>query len=547
MRRMRQHTHRSCLRGTVALAAVLMACTPTLANAAAPQAAINSGIVIGTEQGDTAAFLGIPYAAPPVGPLRFKPPQPVTPWTTPRAATAVSGYCTQARAGVAMGSEDCLYLNVWTKLRPGRKVLTGKLPVMVFIHGGGYQVGSGSYPYYNGQIIAEKGGVVVVTINYRLGALGFLTSPALDAESPLGISGNYGIEDQQAAIRWVHDNIAAFGGDPGNVTLFGESGGGISIEHAMVSPLVAGLFQHGIIESAVGNQPAATLASSEAGSGAAITKAVGCTGAADVAACLRAVPANGYNLFPSPLSPGTAHEVIDGVVLPRQTLEAFQSGRFTHVPVIIGTNHDEYTFAVWPLELPPNAPVLSAAAYAAQLNAIYGAYGPAVLAQYPVSAYQSPIQALAAAETDSNGPCYGLQKYAALSRYVPTYTYEFNEPNPALGSLQGPPVAGLTYGDVHTAELPYVFGYAEPSLTSAPEVTGKDVLLSSTIIAYWTNMAKSGNPNVPASDGTGRYWPDFSSRELLSLQDAPSLLPMSRLSQDHHCSFWSKIPAPPAR
>ncbi len=518
------------------------------ARAAAPQIKIESGVIIGAEQGEAAAFLGIPYAAPPIGPLRFRPPQPVTPWKTPLATTKVSGYCSQARAGVAMGSEDCLYLNVWTRLPSGTGTITGKRPVMVFIHGGGYQNGSGSYAYYNGSILAGKGDVVAVTINYRLGALGFLTASALDAESPSKVSGNYGILDQQAAIRWVHDNIAAFGGDPGNVTLFGESGGGISVEHALVSPLLApGLFQRAIIESAIGAQSLPTLAQSETGFSAGIIRDVGCTGATDVAACLRAVPNTRFNLFPTPLSPGTAHDVLDGVVLPRQTLAAFRSGQFTHVPIIIGTTHDEFTFAVWPLEMAPNPPVLTAAAYAARVGMLYGPSGPAVLAQYPVSAYQSPIQALAAVETDGEAACYNLEKYAALDRAVPTFAYEFNEPDPARGSLQGPPVAGLTYGDVHTSELPYVFGYSEPPKGPAPEVTGKDLQLRDIVISYWTNMATSGDPNVPARNADRPFWPNYVMHQLLSLKDTPDLISVAAFSKDHHCTFWNTVPPPPPR
>ncbi len=529
-------------RAVLLVAGMVMVSGPTWARSSAPRASTQSGVVIGTEQGDTAAFLGVPYAAPPLGDLRFRPPVLPVPWPTPRDATAVSAPCTQPNTDPTISpSEDCLYLNVWTKLDTTSRTIAGRRPVMVFIHGGGFQKGGGSYPYLNGAIMAEKGNVVVVNFNYRLGALGFLTSQAFDAESPYHISGNYGIEDQQAVIRWVHRNIAAFGGDPNNVTIFGESGGGISVEHHMVSPLVAGLFSHAIIESAIGNAPNLTLAEAETGTSAGIIAAVGCSGASDVAACLRAVPANGFLLSTNALAAGSAKEVIDGVVIPLQTLDAFNSGQYNHVPVIIGTTHDEYTFNVWPLEKPPNPPILSQSAYAAQLNAVYGSYGPAVLAQYPASSYPSAIQALAAAETDSNGPCYNLSVYASLARAVPTYAYEFNEPNPATGSLQGPPVAGLNYGDVHTSDLPYVFGVSAPAGTP---VTGKDVLLSSTMIGYWTNMAKSGNPNFPHSVATSSYWPEYDTRRLLSLKDSSSSISTAALSRDHHCSFWNGVPPP---
>ena len=314
-----------------------------MAASQALQASTDKGVVTGVVQGDTAAFLGIPYAAPPVGELRFRPPEPHAPWAAPLAATTPASPCPQALDAVstneASTNEDCLYLNVWTKLSSGRGRNWGNRPVMLWVHGGGFQFGSGSSPYCNGALLAEKGDVVV-TINYRLGALGYLAAPALDAEGPAHVPGNYGIEDQQAALRWVRRNIASFGGNPRNVTLFGQSAGARSVEYQLASPCAAGLFDRAIIESSGGG--AATLAASEAGSSAGIIKTVGRDAAGDVAACLRAVPAADF-LAMNPLNPGNAVPVVDGVVILRQPLDALDAGQFNRVPTITGGTHGEWT------------------------------------------------------------------------------------------------------------------------------------------------------------------------------------------------------------
>lgn len=523
------------------LATVSLPAWPQMAASQVLRAPTDKGVVTGVVQGETAAFLGIPYAAPPVGELRFRPPEPHAPWATPLAATTPASPCPQVLNSVstneASANEDCLYLNVWTKLGHGRNRKGGSRPVMLWIYGGGFQFGSGSSPYYNGALLAEKGDVVVVTFNYRLGALGFLTTPALDAESPAHVSGNYGIEDQQAALRWVRRNIASFGGDPRNVTIFGQSAGARSVEYQLASPYAAGLFDRAIIESSGGG--AATLAASEAGSSAGIIKAVGCDAAGDVAACLRAVPATDF-LSPTPLSPGNAAPVVDGVVIPRQPLDALNSGRFNRVPTIVGSTHDEWTALTWPVEAPPNPPVLTEAAYAAQVSATYRGNALAVLAQYPANSYPTPTQALATAETDSNIACPTLLARQALARYVPTFGYEFSEADPARGSLLGPPVLGLDYGAYHTSDVPYVFGVSTPD---GAALTGKDVPLSDRIMAYWTNLAKSGGPNLPSLGDAGPYWPDYRfGQSLISLQDDVAQISEASFEQDHRCSFWNTLP-----
>ena len=507
-------------------------------SASPPTAQTDKGPVIGTSLGSVQAFLGVPYAAPPVGPFRFRPPRPHAPWSTPVQATQVAQPCPQVRAvpgsaPLISGSEDCLYLNVYT---PAKAVSAGRA-VMVWIPGGGFTQGSASSPYYDGQYIADQAGVVVVTITYRVGALGFLTSSALDRENKAGISGNYGLLDQQAALRWVRDNISAFGGDPQNVTLFGESAGADSTEYALVSPSAGGLFQHAIIESSVGlglitDLP---LATAEANGGATVIAAVGCANSADVASCLRNLPVSAF-LTPTATPAGATLPVVDGVVLPQQPLRAFQTGQFNHVPVIIGNTHDEGTFFAFPADTVPGG--LTAAGYTVQVQSLYESNAPAVLNEYPASAYASPIQALAAIYTDADVACPTAEKREALSHYVQVFGYEFSEPNPAQGPLLGPPLPGLTYGDYHTSDLPYVFGVSAPS---GVRVAGKDLSLSQEIIKYWTSLARTGNPNIPHNQQP--YWFDFHmlNGTLLSLQDQISQLPESQFGAYHHCRFWNGI------
>ena len=503
--------------------------------AAPPVAQTNRGEVIGTQEGTISAFLGVPYAAPPVGDLRLRAPQPHAPWTTPVQAIQLAQPCLQnATPGagvpvVPLGSEDCLYLNIYSPAQAASE----HRPVMVFFPGGGFQRSGATFPYYNGQYIAEQSGVIVVTVSYRLAVLGNLAAPALDGESPAGVSGNYGIQDQQAALRWVRDNIGGFGGNPQTVTIFGESAGANSVEYQLTSPLAKGLFGRAIIESAVGLQlmPSLSLAASEAGSSAVAIASLGCAGAADVAGCLRALPANAF-LSAS----GVTEPVVDGYVIPQHPLQAFRSGNFNRVPTIIGTNHDEGTAFVYQTEVALKGP-LTPADYDAQLNTMYGDNAPAVLAQYPVNAYSSPIQALAATVTDSSFACPTELKRNALSRYVRVYGYEFSEPNPAQGALLGPPEPGLDYGDYHTSELPYVFGVTAPD---GARVTGKDLALSQRIINYWTNLAISSNPNFPRLQFP--YWVDDPlAHLLLSFQDDTTYLPQHQFTAAHSCSFWKPL------
>ena len=387
------------------LAAVAAICVVTLgtvltASADDPPIALTeSGLVIGFRSNGVNEFLGIPYAAPPVGNLRWRPPQRYG--SFPGfflEATQFGSECTQAGGG----SENCLFLNVFTP--PGASGNGGGpgLPVMFWIHGGGLTEGS-SNPYDPRQLV--KTGVIVVTINYRLGYLGFFAQSAIDAE--VHLKGNYGLMDQQFALKWARRNIAAFGGDPHRVTIFGESAGGQSVYANLASPLAAGLFSGAIAESGsyaefqdyfsdiITLVQGETTGSSAVPSGAAIADSVGCTN--QKVSCLRAVPASTMVAG----EPFPVYPFVDGTLLTQTISAAFASGEFNQVPVISGSNHDEYRlFVAVDYDLVGN-PILTAAEYDTAVNALWGPeLSPPVLALYPFSNYPFGGEALGASGTD---------------------------------------------------------------------------------------------------------------------------------------------------
>ena len=525
----------SLARPASALALLALAAT---AHAAGPVVSTDKGAVVGTAVAGTSpavnAFLGVPYAAPPVGALRLRAPQPHAAWSTPLQATQVAQACTQylPQTGSVAGGEDCLYLNIYAPAAASHVAR----PVMVFIPGGGFTQGSASSPYYHAQAISAQSGAIVVEVTYRVGALGFLTTPALDAENAQHVSGNYGVLDQQAALRWVKANIAAFGGDATRVTLFGESAGADSTEFQLASPLAAGLFQRAIVQSSVGAPliPFLTLAQSEAGAGAAELASLGCSTASDVAACLRALPATKFVAGGIVASTNT-YPVVDGWSLKAQPAAAFKSGQFNKVPVIVGSNHDEFTTLVATTFPQFVNPPLTAAGYGGALQQFFGPGAAAVQAQYPAASYASPLQALATVMTDAFVACQTEEKRASLARSVPTYGYELNEPNPAQGPIFGPPIPGLTYGDYHTADLPYVFGVSAPAGTP---LTGKDLTLSQEVISYWTNFAATTSPSSLPHAGNP-VWPLYLQGQLVSLKDQIQPLPVASFAADHQCGFWS--------
>jgi len=451
---------------------------------------VRSGPISGSTVSGLRAYLGIPYAAPPVGRLRWRPPQPVRPWTIVRPCLKFGPSCPQVGSNgrlVADTSEDCLSVNVWTPARRADQ----RLPVMVFIHGGSFLMGSGSEPLYSGARLAAHG-VLVVTVNYRLGPFGFFALNDLTAESPHHASGNYGLLDQIAALRWVRANIAAFGGDAGNVTVFGESAGGMSVIDLLVSPLAGGLFRRAVVESApyadygVGILATQPLPAQEQ-LGERVAKRLGVGAGPDRLARLRRVPAArllraagaAMQLYPT----SGWQPVVDGWVLPGRPVDLIAAGRFRPVPLLIGTNADESNVALV-------GPHPGAAAMRAGLLRIYGSAAAPVLALFSARSFGDSLAALSAASTVMEFQAPARFAAAHWAAAAPTYLYRFTRA--PLGHI---------VGAIHGIELPYVFGTL-PLTADAASVDGR---LSEAIMGYWTSFATGGDPN-----GAGRpRWPKY--------------------------------------
>ncbi len=498
-----------------------------------PVAWTDRGLVRGVDVPGGREFLGIPYAAPPVGNLRWRAPQPAAPWRSPLDASKFGNHCPQFASpfGVASTTEDCLFLNVYTPHAGdrGRWDDFGRRPVMVFIHGGAFETGE-SNDYDPHKLVDE--GVVVVTLNYRLGSLGFFANPVLTAESPEATSGNYGLMDQQEALRWVRRNIAAFGGDPDDVTVFGESAGGLSVHAHLASPRSHGLFNRAIAESGAYSLTQPTLATAEA-QGTAFGTAVGC---GQDASCLRAVPVS--TLLANQSSSPTAYMPnVDGKILPFNIGTAFATGQFNRVPVIEGSNHDEFRLFVALLFELPFGPV-TAAEYPAFVAAELGVPAqvvPLILAEYPLANYASPGLALGAIGTDAAFSCNTLEVQKLLSQYVPTWGYEFNDPNAPQRLL--PPVS-FPYGADHTAELQYLFDL--PVTIPAPPLTAAQEHLSSAMVSYWTGFARSANPNSFATPLWQAQTPSTDRIETLSAP-TPQAYTTTAFAVDHKCAFWAAL------
>jgi para-nitrobenzyl esterase len=508
-----------------------------------PIAFTESGLVIGSTTDGGNEFLGIPYAAPPVGALR---------WTPPKRygffpgfvfqATQFGSACTQPGG---IGSENCLFRNVFT---PQEKSDDGwrdrdrdrdrhGLPVMFWIHGGGLINGS-STPYNPERLVKE--GVIVVTINYRLGFLGFFAQSAIDAEGHL--SGNYGLMDQQFALGWVRRNIARFGGDPDRVTIFGESAGGQSVYAQLASPLASGMFRGAISESgsyAEFQNYFSNIVSLEVGeaqgttavpSGVVIANSVGCT--SQTASCLRAVPAaTMVAKEPFPLYP-----FVDGTLLTQTIGAAFASGEFNQVPVISGTNHDEYRlFVALDFDLAGN-PILTSAGYDTAVTNLWGpALAPPVLALYPFASYPTGGEALGASGTDGVFSCAARIADQSLAKFVPTYTYEFNDENapPAQSAFGG--LLTFPLGAYHSAELQYLFPGID--VFGLPvTLSSQQMQLSHAMLSYWTQFAKKGDPN---SSGEPLWSPYSASSDEFQSLIPPVPVVESNFDSSHQCStFW---------
>ena len=493
-----------------------------------------SGLVRGSvSSAGIREFLGIPYATPPVGNLRWQPPVQHAPWFAPLEATKFANHCPQPASpfGLASVTEDCLFLNVYT---PDSAVFSGPRPVMFWIHGGALV--SGESDDYDPTALV-KDGVIVVTINYRLGALGFLAHPAFadektdpdhDGDFATGSAGDYGLMDQQLALRWVRDNILFFGGDPLNVTIFGESAGGLSVFSQLASPPAQHLFHKAIIESGAYALTTQTLATAEA-TGTTFATAAGCS--SQTAACLRALP---VTTILATENPAGYTPNIDSGFFPLSLNTALATGQFHHVPVIQGSNHDEwrlftaidFDFVSGPI---PNNP----AAYEAALATLVGPAAPLVAAQYPLASFPSADLAFATAGTDVVFACPALGADLSMSQFVPLSTYEFNDENAPQDFL--PPVS-FPYAAAHASEIQYIFNL--PVTVPHPPLNPQQLQLSSTMQHYWTNFAKFGTPNSPGTP----FWAPYNPL----VGDFQSLIPPTPTQETnfataHNCAFWAAL------
>lgn len=483
----------------------------------APVAQTQSGLVRGVAKSNFQEFLGVPYAAPPVRDLRFAPPAAPKSWPGVRAADRQSPACLQFQpSGVReeqATSEDCLYLDVY---RPSHVAKNAKLPVMVWFHGGGNTQGTGVI--YGGGTMANKTGTIVISINYRLGALGFLAHPALSAVTPGG-SGNYGAMDQLASLRWVHQNIADFGGDPKNVTIYGQSAGGGAVCDMLAMPSAKGLFAKAIVESSACMNTPASLSAGEQ-SGVKFAQSVGCTDDKTVVTCLRkawpgTLVANQNNYQGGPK--------IGGDLLPKSFKDAFDQGTWNAVPVMTGSTYSENRL------LDTALAGITASGYADLVGQTYGDKAAQVLKLYPLSRFKSPYDAITQVHTDAGNACKVELTARATTTKVPTYRYEFNDPTSP--TLYGFRVPGEDMSNGHSAELAYLFDF---TLGERP-LTAQEERLSDQMMRYWGAFARGGDPNFRGAPN----WPTYGSdQKVMQLRSGGASQVITSLANEHNCGFW---------
>ncbi|TWD81233.1 para-nitrobenzyl esterase [Kribbella amoyensis] len=489
------------------------------------------GAVRGSVTDDTRAFQGIPYAAPPVGALRWQDPRPAAPWQGQRDGTRPGPACPQDPGEVPAGSknEDCLYLNVITPASDPAK----PKPVVVWLHGGGFYMGAGSN--YDAERLAARGDVVVVTVNYRLGIFGFFGHPGLPG------SGTFGLRDQQAAMAWVRRNAAAFGGDARNVTIAGQSAGAVSNCAHLTSPTATGLFDKVVMQS--GSCETGWLTNFEyrgqkaddiyeplpalERQGRQAATELGCTGPDQaVVACLRALPVDSLmprlGKFIQPAY-GTA-------VLPEDPGTAVRRGRVHRTPVLSGNTRDEMTQST---SFYDTGEPMSEATYDAVMTETFGPNRAKIEAEYPRKAYGSAALTWAAITTDRKWACTQYETSRGLARWVPVFQYEFADPNPPLLSPLPPK---MPMGAQHASELWSLFGL----LGVTPKFTPEQQRLSEQMIDYWASFAATGDPG----HADGPRWPRFRAIGHPYVQElapgADGIRPVDLARQDH-CRFWSRL------
>jgi len=455
-----------------------------IADAQSAPVRVTEGLLRGTVENGLTIYKGVPFAAPPVGALRWRAPQPAAKWDGVRRADKFAPEPIQGGNAVSGKSEDCLYLNVWTPAKsPGDKI-----PVLVWIYGGAFNFGGTAEPTYNGEKLAKKG-VVLVSIAYRLGQLGFLAHPELSAENPNHVSGNYGLLDMIAGLKWIKENIAAFGGDPDKVTIFGESAGGIAVSMLCASPLAKGLFKGAISESGGSFGPTRsttfpgenmkTLHDAEA-AGENYVKGAGFSSIAD----LRKIPADKL-----PAVRGLAWPITDGWVIPDDQYKLYEAGKYNETPILVGYNSDEgASFS------PPKTPD----DYVAAVKIRYGKFADELIKAYPVGTNTVPKTARDLARDATFGwHTWSWANLEANRGKSKVFFYYFDQ---HTEYPEGSPQAG--YGSPHGQEVAYVFGTLD---TSNPQTTKTDLDISDAMGIYWTNFAKYGDPN-----GSGEpKWPAF--------------------------------------
>lgn len=548
--RTRQRPHQVLRHGIAAVCSLsMLAAAPVHADTAdsdittsRPAAIITTsqGALRGVEHGVVDVYQAIPYAAPPVGDLRWRAPQPPASWSGIRDATQPGHACVQAatfwRPGnAASWDEDCLNLTVW---KP--RHADAHLPVIVWFHGGGWINGAAA-DMQPVQITSQ--GNVVVTVDYRLGALGYLSLPALDAESPdRQSSGNYGDLDKVGALQWVKRNIAAFGGDPDNVSIGGQSAGAGSVCWLLASPAARGLFNRAIIESigdcAVISHDAATT------HGKTLADALGCTDPSGAMACLRRKsPAE---IIDAQVKTNlTWRPVTGGAAQPVPVLDAFHSGNFNRVPVLVGNVRHETRVFVYEGNDMVRQP-LTADGYRSSVQTQMGDKTARVLAEYPLAAYPSPGVALAAVQTDSRFACGSVPVADALSAWVPTYTYEFRDDTaPHTPYMVVPP--SFEIGAAHSSELQYIWRGDATTPVSAGQSSGylplspEQTRLSQMMQQYWSSFARTGNPNTSPQPDWPRYDTAKTQRLGLLTGGATEIINGDAYAKEHHCGFWAAM------
>ena len=496
-----------------------------------------TGALRGAAGAGVREFKGIPFALPPTGALRFAPPRPQTRWAETLDATKFKSPCPQvARFGQtdASDDEDCLYLNISvpSSQSKGRGAQLGK-PVIVWIHGGAYVGGSADiYPL---DYFARSGDVIIVSINYRLGVFGFMAHPAFDPAH----NGSVGLEDQREALRWVKRNIRAFGGDPKNITLAGESAGAASVCMQLLAPREAvGLFQKAIIQSIGCTIPLRT-ANEAATTGTRIADLVHCTDPATALSCLREKPVR--ELLEAQVKVGAADPRAFGlgvgsVSVPRQGAEAFATGEFVQVPMINGGNRDEMGLYVG-YELEAGVKI-TRDNYVERLRASYGEHAAEIAKHYPLGSDVSPATMVGRVESDfmPEGPlnnCLYLETARLASRFVPVYEFEFADPDAPVVMTK----PGFETGAVHAAELPYFFpNISYNSRIDGPDVPPKSQPLSRQMVAYWSEFAHTSHPSVPGLAAWPRY---HSPHDVMRLE--PGHVGLFDAALAHQCSFWKVL------